>query len=247
MVTHRSEAPVQARQERIRRILDVTLAAVGLLLSAPVLVVAALGIRVASPGPVLYRARRVGRHGVPFTMYKLRTMSCTPADGASRITASGDRRVFPLGRWLRQAKIDELPQLFNVLRGDMAIIGPRPEDPDIVARHYAPMHLETLRVRPGLASPGSLYHDTHGSALLDGAAPEASYVERLLPFKLALDVVYVRQASFFTDFRLMARTLGIIAGSVAGRRQFPEPPEASAARLLMARASRPNQLAGTAS
>lgn len=217
----------------VRRLLDVVLAAIGLVLAAPIVGLAALGIRVASPGPAFYRARRAGRHGAPFTMYKLRTMHLAPASASSRITAREDRRVFPLGRWLRRAKIDEVPQFWNVLRGEMAIIGPRPEDPEIVTRHYAPIHHETLRVKPGLASPGSLYQITHGDALLDGPDPETAYARRLLPFKLALDVAYVRRASLGTDLRLIARTIWIVVARLAGRRRFPEPPEAAAARLLM--------------
>src|SRR5207237_5830310 len=104
-------------------------------------------------------------------------------------------RVFPLGALLRRTKIDELPQLFNVLRGDMSIVGPRPEDPDIVERHYTPLLRETLAVRPGLASPGSLYPYTHGDALLAGGDPDDAYVERLLPLNVPPDVVYVRPAS----------------------------------------------------
>src|SRR5256884_6039922 len=168
-----------------KRLLDIVLAALGLALVAPVLALAALGIRLASRGPVLYRARRMGRAGAPFTMYKLRTMHQRRPAPASRITGQDDPRVFPLGAWLRRTKIDELPQLFNVVRGDMSLVGPRPEDPAIVVRHYAPVHRETLAVRPGLASPGSIYNYTHGERLLLSGQPERDYVDRLLPLKLA--------------------------------------------------------------
>lgn len=209
-----------------RRVLDLVLASLGLVVTAPILAVAAIGIRLSSPGPVLYRARRAGRDGRPFIMYKLRTMHVTRGLG-SRITAPADRRVFPFGRLLRVTKIDELPQLWNVLRGDMAIIGPRPEDPDFVAQHYAPVHLETLRVRPGLTSPGSLYYVTHADHVLDGNDPEGTYLQRVLPIKLALDLEYVRRGgSLRYDLSLIGRTLWIIAASALGRRRFPEPPEA---------------------
>jgi lipopolysaccharide/colanic/teichoic acid biosynthesis glycosyltransferase len=217
----------------VRRLLDIALAGVGLALAAPVLALAALGIRLSSPGPVLYRARRAGRAGACFIMYKLRTMHQRPPGRAPRITGRDDPRVFPLGALLRRTKIDELPQLFNVLRGDMSIVGPRPEDPDIVARHYTPLLRETLAVRPGLASPGSLYHYTHGDALLAGGDPETAYVERLLPLKVALDVVYVRHASLQTDMRIVGRTLATIAGCLGGRSRFRDPPEAPAARALI--------------
>lgn len=216
-----------------KRLIDVVLAGLGLALTAPVLGLAALAIRLTSPGPVLYRARRVGRDGRCFTMYKLRTMQTRPSRPGSRITGQDDPRVFPLGRWLRRTKIDELPQLYNVLRGDMSIVGPRPEDPDIVQRHYTLLHHETLRVRPGLASPGAIYHYTHGDALLTGGDPETVYAERLLPLKLALDVVYVRHASLGSDVRIIGRTVSTITAILAGRRRFPEPPEAAEALALM--------------
>ena len=217
-----------------RRLADVLLAAAGLLVTAPLLAVAAVGIRLASPGPVMYRAQRVARGGRLFTMYKLRTMHTeAPSDRGPVITAPRDARVFPFGAWLRRSKIDELPQLWNVLRGDMAIVGPRPEDPRIVREHFRPLHFETLHVRPGLASPGSIYNYTHGEALLAGGDPEARYVERLLPFKLALDVVYVRRRSLGYDASIIGRTCVVILGSLVGRRRFPEPPEApEAARLV---------------
>jgi lipopolysaccharide/colanic/teichoic acid biosynthesis glycosyltransferase len=217
----------------VKRLLDVVLSSVGLALVAPVLAIAALGIRLASPGPVLFRARRVGRAGTCFTMYKLRTMHRRQPPRASRITGQDDARVFPLGALLRRTKIDELPQLFNVLRGDMSIVGPRPEDPDIVERHYTALQRETLAVRPGLASPGSLYHYTHGDALLAGGDPESAYVDRLLPLKLALDVVYVRQASLPLDVRIIGRTLSTIGASLVGRRRFPAPPETREALALI--------------
>jgi lipopolysaccharide/colanic/teichoic acid biosynthesis glycosyltransferase len=217
----------------VKRLLDIALAALGLALVAPVLALAALGIRLSSPGPVLYRARRVGRGGSCFTMYKLRTMHQRQPGQASRITGQDDPRVFPLGGLLRRTKIDELPQLFNVLRGDMSLVGPRPEDPDIVERHYTPLLRETLAVRPGLASPGSLYHYTHGDALLAGGDPETAYVERLLPLKVALDVVYVRHASLHSDVRIIGRTLSTIGACVVGRRRFPAPPETREALALI--------------
>src|SRR5437762_13831534 len=131
-------------------------------------------------------------------MYKLRTMHLGAGAG-SVITAQHDPRVFAFGRPLRRLKIDELPQLLNLLRGDMSLVGPRPQHPDIVRSYYAPEHGETLRVRPGLASPGSLYDSTHGAPLVCSVDPERAYAERLLPLVLALDRGYVRRASLSSD------------------------------------------------
>ena len=216
------------------RLVDVALATAALVVATPLLALAAVGIRLTSPGPVVYRARRVGQYGRMFMMYKLRTMHVATAGNGRRITARDDERIFPFGRWLRRTKVDELPQLINVLRGDMAIVGPRPEDPDIVAHHYSRAHLDTLRVRPGLASPGSLYAYTHGEALLDGGDPETNYVRRLLDFKLALDLVYVRHASVTRDLTFMARTAATIVAAALGKRRFNDPPEAPEARSLLA-------------
>lgn len=217
----------------VRRLVDALLAGLALVVTAPLLALAAVGIRRASPGPVLYSAERVGRGGRPFIMYKLRTMHSRRRSDASRITGARDPRVFPLGAWLRAIKLDELPQLINVLKGEMTIVGPRPEDPAIVARHYDALGRETLTVRPGLASPGSIYSSTHGDAFLNGTDPEAAYVERLLPVKLALDVVYVRHASLAYDVRIVGRTLWVIVATLAGRRRFADPPELAEALQLL--------------
>jgi len=215
-----------------KRVVDVILAGVALVAAAPVLAVAAIGIRLSGPGPILYRAQRVGLHRRMFTMYKLRTMRVGQAY-PSVITAKNDPRVFPFGAWLRRTKIDELPQLYNILRGDMAIVGPRPEDPQMVERFYAPIHHATLRVLPGLTSPGSMYAYTHGEAELDAQDAEGCYAERLLPLKLALDLVYVRRASLAYDVALIVRTVWMLGTALLGRHEFPLPPELGDARGIM--------------
>lgn len=215
-----------------RRLLDALLSGLGLIAVVPLLAVAAVGIRLAGPGSILYRAQRLGLHRRPFTLYKLRTMR-VGQPYSSAITAKGDPRVFPFGAWLRRAKLDELPQLFNIVRGDMAIVGPRPEDPRMVERFYAPLHDETFLVLPGLTSPGSIYAYTHGEAQLDASDPERCYAERLLPLKLALDLVYVRRASLRYDLALMGRTVWVLGSALLGRRHFPLPPELSEARRIM--------------
>lgn len=206
-----------------RRLFDLVLASAGLVLTAPIWLAAAVAIRVSSPGPILYRPRRAGRHGRPFTLFKLRTMHVS-ATGAP-ITGDDDPRVFRVGAWLRTSKIDELPQLVNVLRGEMSIVGPRPEDPAIVRLHYTEADRETLGVRPGLASPGSLYNYTHGQAWLTGDAVMSRYVSDLLPIKLKLDRVYVHEASLLYDIRIIVRTLAVLGARACGRRVFRDPPE----------------------
>jgi lipopolysaccharide/colanic/teichoic acid biosynthesis glycosyltransferase len=121
-----------------------------------------------------------------------------------------------------------------VLKGDMSIVGPRPEDPAIVRAHYSETDLETLGVRPGLASPGSIYQFVHGDQLLTGDDPESRYVDTLLKTKLALDLVHIRHATLRRDLAIIGRTMWAIAAVVAGKRRFKAPPEMPAARKLLA-------------
>ncbi|HEV2672607.1 MAG TPA: sugar transferase [Gemmatimonadales bacterium] len=228
----------------IKRLLDVLLAALALIVMSPVLALAAIGIRFSSPGPIFYRARLTGRNGRPFTMYKLRTMHVDHGGFDSVITAARDPRVFRFGAWLRRVKVDEFPQLINILRGDMSIVGPRPENARIVERYYGPEHQELLRVAPGLTSPGTLYDYTHGDDLVGSTNPEQAYVERLLPIRLALDQVYVHRASLWYDAVLVARTIGLIAAIAVGRRVFADPPELAEARRLLPASSRARASAG---
>jgi lipopolysaccharide/colanic/teichoic acid biosynthesis glycosyltransferase len=215
-----------------KRFIDLCLAAVALVILSPVFVAAAAGVRLTSPGPVFYRARRMGRGGSLFVMWKFRTMHVRPETG-SAITSHNDSRVFLVGRILRALKIDELPQLWNVLKGEMSFVGPRPEDPRIVAHHYDAIGMETLLVAPGLASPGSLFNYTHGHQYLNDNDPEGSYVHQLLPLKLAMEAVYVRHSSLWYDFQIVLRTAITILQIAAGRRSFPQPPEFELAKTLL--------------
>jgi lipopolysaccharide/colanic/teichoic acid biosynthesis glycosyltransferase len=221
----------------VKRLFDVVCAATALVVAAPLIGLAAIGIKLSDGGPVFYRARRVGYLGRQFTMLKLRTMKVGGGSGGSDsgpvITGHQDERITPIGKILRKTKIDELPQLFNVLRGDMAIVGPRPEDPTIVQAHYSSPDLETLGVRPGLASPGALYQFTSAEPLLQSDDPETHYVDKLLKTKLALDRVYLRSASLRSDLRIIGRTLFAIGAVAFGRRTFKQPPEMAAARRLL--------------
>lgn len=209
----------------VRRLIDVALSFTALILVSPLLVLAAIGIRLSSPGPIVYRAKRVGINGSIFSMYKLRTMHIHHGQFSGPVTASNDPRVFRFGSWLRRLKIDELLQLVNILKGEMSIVGPRPEAPEIVRDYYASDHFETLSILPGLASPGSIYNYTHGERLLNGNNVQECYAKRLLPIKLALDIVYVREASFSYDIRLVVRTAWVILCTAFGKNCFPDPPE----------------------
>jgi lipopolysaccharide/colanic/teichoic acid biosynthesis glycosyltransferase len=208
-----------------KRLFDILASFTALILLSPILLIAGVGIRLSSPGAILYRARRAGRGGKPFTMHKFRTMRTDQGADASAITSSGDSRVFRFGSLLRRLKIDELPQLYDVLRGTMSLVGPRPEDTRIVRTYYAPEHMETLAVRPGLASPGGIYNYTHGEKLIGQENPQQDYLDKLLPVKLALELVYVRKASLCYDLRVMLRTGWVIVLVTMGKREFRDPPE----------------------
>jgi lipopolysaccharide/colanic/teichoic acid biosynthesis glycosyltransferase len=209
----------------VKRLFDIVAASVALIVLSPVFLIAAIGIRLSGKGPVFYHAERAGKHGKPFIIHKFRTMQVTQGPNASAITSSQDARVFPFGRLLRICKIDELPQLINVLRGDMSVVGPRPEAMDIVRNNYAPQHMETLAVPPGLASPGSIYDYTHGVKLIGQENPEKDYLLKLLPIKLALEMVYVQNAGIVYDFRIILRTILVISLIALGKREFSDPPE----------------------
>jgi lipopolysaccharide/colanic/teichoic acid biosynthesis glycosyltransferase len=185
------------------------------------MLVVAIGIWLADPGPVFYLADRAGVSGVVFRMYKFRTMRIASVPG-SRIAEARDPRAFAFGALLRRLKLDELPQLLNIIRGEMAFVGPRPEDPWFVNRVYTSADRETLDVPPGLTSPGTLYYFTHAEQFLDPADTEASYISGPLKLKLELDRAYVRKASAAFDLRLAIETIWVLACVAVGRRHFPE-------------------------
>lgn len=221
-----------------KRLFDVIAAAFALVMLSPVFVLAYFAVRLTSSGPAIYEAQRAGRHGVVFTMHKFRTMRIGSGPG-SAITGARDSRVFLAGRILRALKIDELPQLYDVLIGKMSIVGPRPEDPKIVEQYYSVPGRRTLEVAPGLASPGSIYNYTHGHLYLDDNNPEQSYVSKLLPTKLALELVYIRRASLWYDITVIMKTVVTILLIGLGKRQFAEPPEIIEARKFLENADTP--------
>lgn len=223
----------------MKRLFDLVTSAAALLLAAPLLLLVALAVKVTSPGPVFYVARRVGRDGRTFGMVKFRTMHQRPAQGAV-ITAPGDARIFPLGRFLRRSKLDELPQLWNVLRGEMSVVGPRPEDPGIVRDHYTPWMHETLAVRPGLTSPGAVFGYCHEEEYLDRADPEGSYVSRLMPAKLAIERAYIDRMGLAADLGVILKTGAVVVSRLLGLRWEPPLPEMEASsRYLLGQERNP--------
>lgn len=212
-----------------KRIFDVIFSSVVLVLALPFFALIALAIRLTDRGPVFYRARRHGQGNSEFMLYKFRTMR-VGADREGAITALADDRVSRLGHLLRATKLDELPQFWNVLIGEMAIVGPRPEDVSVVQRCYTDEQRRTLSVLPGIASPGSIFNYTHAAEYLRDGDVAGTYEKDLLPVKLGLELVYVDRQSFWYDLRIIGRTMAVIARSLCGRREFPLPFEHSIAR-----------------
>ena len=187
-----------------KRLFDIVCAALGLLVLSPVLLVCALLVGLTSPGGVLFRQERVGKDGVPFTIYKFRSMR---KDNAGlKISTSGDSRITPVGRGLRKAKLDELPQLWNVLKGDMSFVGPRPEVREYTDL-YTPEQRQVLLVRPGITGLASIRYRNENDLLSASADPNRTYIEEVMPAKLALDLEYIPRACVSYDIKLILETL----------------------------------------
>lgn len=193
-----------------KRLFDVFCAGLGLLLLSPLWILVAIWIKLDSPGPVLFRQERVGRFGQPFFIHKFRSMRVDAPARGPQITVGDDPRITRSGRFLRASKIDELPQLWDVLRGAMSLVGPRPEVPRYVALYTPEQRELVLSVRPGITDPASLQFRHESEILARAADPEREYVEVILPAKLRIAGDYVRDASVWGDLRLILATLGAL-------------------------------------
>lgn len=204
----------------LKRSFDLLFALILLIVSFPVCLVTGIIIKIVSPGPVLYRALRVGKDGRIFKCLKFRSMRVD--SGKIRLTTlENDDRIYPFGRFIRSTKIDELPQLVNILKGEMSVVGPRPEDKENADTVYVGEYKHILDVKPGLTSPASLYDYTHGELYED----EALYEKEFLPKKLKLELYYVNHRSTWYDFLLVLKTAWIILQKICGKKNFKEPAE----------------------
>ena len=188
------------------RTLDVTCSIVGLLFLSPLFLLVAIAIRLDSPGPVLFRHERMGQNFRLFDVFKFRTMVNTPNKSGRMITVGEDARITRLGRFLRRLKIDELPQLLNVIKGDMSLVGPRPESPKYVAMFHADFE-QLLTVRPGITDPASIVFRDESRLLAEFEDPEHAYVVSVLPKKIQLAREYVEYRSLGRYVQLIGRTL----------------------------------------
>lgn len=188
-----------------KKIIDQTVSATALVLLSPILAATALAIKIDSDGPIFFRQERIGLHGVPFKIHKFRTMR--DEKPLVNVSATGDPRVTRVGRVLRKTKLDELPQLIDVVQGTMAIVGPRPEVPEYVAKWPADLRDLILSVRPGITDPASIKYRNEADELAAAADPARYYEEVLIPKKTALYAQYVKNRSLCGDAKLIFETI----------------------------------------
>jgi len=201
----------------MRRFVDLLAAVLGLVLLSPLLLLIAALISIDSVGSPLYGGLRIGKNGRPFRMWKFRTM-VHGADRLGGITAPNDSRVTRLGAYLRRTKLDELPQLLNLLTGELTLIGPRAEVPQFVAR-YTTQQCEVLSVKPGITGPGQIYYTTdQADSIPAGVAADDYYVEHLLGPKLRMDLDYLRRRTALSDLQIMIETVAVLGRALVGRR-----------------------------
>lgn len=198
-----------------RRVFDIILSFGAILLLSPLLILLAIRVAMDSPGGVIYSQVRIGKNGHPFRVYKFRSMHCG-ADTGSLLTIGTDSRITPSGHFLRKYKLDELPQLFNILIGDMAFVGPRPEVPRYVEM-YDTRQRRVLSVRPGLTDYASLAYFDESELLGRHPDPEHLYIDEIMPAKLALNLQYIDSRGFVSDMEILGRTLLRIFQSVKSR------------------------------
>lgn len=204
----------------MKRAFDILFAVCFLVVFSPVYLLTWIIIRMVSPGPAIYKAKRVGKDGKLFDCYKFRSMRVD--SGKVRLTTlENDDRIFPFGKFIRKAKIDEMPQVVNILKGEMSVVGPRPEDQENAEKVYVGEYKQILDVKPGLTSTASLYDYTHGELFED----EELYEKVFLPKKLKLELYYVNHRSFYYDILLVLKTAWLIILKTCGKSDFEEPKE----------------------
>lgn len=190
----------------MKRLFDLIFSFFWLLVLSPIFLLIAILIKIGDGGPVFYRGNRVGRFGKPFRMFKFRTMAVNADKIGGPSTADDDPRITRVGKFMRKCKLDEIPQLINVFKGEMSFVGPRPE-----VQFYVDMFSEEekkiLSVRPGITDWASLWNSDEGAILAGSPDPEKAYMEKIRPEKLRLQLKYVKEHSFWTDIRIIFQTL----------------------------------------
>jgi lipopolysaccharide/colanic/teichoic acid biosynthesis glycosyltransferase len=201
-----------------KRFIDISLSLLGLILLAPTFIIISGLIKLGSPGPIVFRQRRVGKNGKLFWILKFRSMVVGADRIGGGITLGNDPRVTRLGTFLRRWKLDEIPQLWNVLRGEMSLVGPRPELPSYVAE-YSYEQKNVLKAKPGITDPASLRYRDESHALQQCPDPERWYREKILPHKLSLSLLYARNISFAHDLSLLLSTIKSVMKSAETKKR----------------------------
>lgn len=200
----------------MKRLLDLVAAALGLLLLSPALLVLALVVK-RDGGPAFFRQLRVGRHSRPFRMWKFRTMVPDAESRGPKVTLANDSRITRVGAWLRRYRLDELPQLFNVIMGDMSLVGPRPEVPQYVAL-YNECERRVLELIPGITDPAAIEFRDEGQLLAGVSDPERFYAERIMPEKIRINLSYAAGATWRSDIGIVLRTIRTLMSDYGRRR-----------------------------
>ncbi|MCY3744074.1 MAG: sugar transferase [Candidatus Poribacteria bacterium] len=200
---------IASKSAWVKRTFDLVFAIIALLLLSPLFFLGSLLAKLQSKGPVFYKAKRVGKHETLFEMYKFRTMIVNADTLGGSLTTYRDTRITPIGRFLRWTKLDELPNLINVIKGEMSLIGPRPEAPDYV-KHYTEIQKQVLQVKPGMTGPSQLANRDEEEKLKGQQDAEHYYITELMPKKLALDLHYVATQSIASDIGWLLKTLWVV-------------------------------------
>jgi lipopolysaccharide/colanic/teichoic acid biosynthesis glycosyltransferase len=193
-----------------KRAFDLLMALIGLLLLSPLLIIIAIWIKFDSSGPILFKQKRVGLNGKPIDVYKFRTMVTDAESKGLKITVGGDPRITKSGHFLRKYKLDELPQLFNVLFGTMSLVGPRPEVQEYIDAYPDDIKSKVLSVRPGITDYASIEFRNENEILKNAEDPHKSYINEILPIKQKYYLKYIEEQSFITDIHIIFKTIQAI-------------------------------------
>ncbi len=190
----------------VKRIFDIVASLGGLIILSPMLIIVAICIKLDSKGPVFFKQKRVGKDGQPFMIYKFRTMVTDAEKLGKQITVGDDNRITKVGKFIRKCKLDEIPQLINVLKGEMSLVGPRPEVPRYVEL-YDDYQFQVLLVRPGITDYASIEYRNENEILGESSNPEETYINEIMPTKIELNMKYLKNISLSEDFKLIIKTI----------------------------------------
>ena len=190
----------------IKRLFDMVASFLGLVILSPIFIIVSICIKIDSKGPVFFKQKRVGKDGQPFMIYKFRTMVTDAEKLGKQITVGDDNRITKVGKFIRKCKLDEIPQLINVLKGEMSLVGPRPEVPRYVEL-YDDYQFQVLLVRPGITDYASIEYRNENEILGESSNPEETYINEIMPTKIELNMKYLKNISLSEDFKLIIKTI----------------------------------------